>query len=75
MSKLVSSPNAASGHPCKFSVSDADWKKILTLKGSKSGKVALSNGSAQVVDDIVTITQPSPGGARTYDFAKKDLYK
>ena len=75
MSKIISSPNAASGHPCKLVLSDADWKTLLTLKGKTSGKVTLVSGSANVVGDIVFIFQKSPGGSRSYDFHKKDLFK
>lgn len=54
--------------------SDADWEKLCTLCGRRSGRVELSEGPAIIDGDSVSITLKSPGGYRIYDLSASALF-
>jgi hypothetical protein len=62
------------GYPATFTVSDKDWKLIKTLAEKKSGSVDLSNGKASRDGNTVSISQPSPGGHRTYEVSASSIF-
>lgn len=73
MSKFVSTKDS-NGFDFSHHFSDADWKKIRTLEGERSGKVEFSEGVATISDGTVFITLSSPGGKRIYDIDAKNLF-
>lgn len=73
MSKYVSVKDS-NGFDFSHTFSDADWMKLCTLCGRRSGQVELSEGPATIDDDMVFITINSPGGSRIYDLSASELF-
>lgn len=73
MSKYVSIKDL-NGFNFTHNFSGADWERLCTLCGRRSGRVELSEGPAIIDGDSVFITLKSPGGHRIYDLSASALF-
>jgi hypothetical protein len=73
MSKFIQTKDA-SGYSFSHDFSSEDWRKISSLAGRRSGSVMLSEGSASIDDNYLTITLPSPGGHRSYELFASNVF-